>query len=292
VSYRECWLRAESDVQQPELDDAVHGPACFLGVGLVEYMVAEVRLDPVSFCGEFPSSVEVFGGCHVADVRMRTAGMVDTRARMSSAMPWYQLSLRSMIQHWLSVAESSNSAYAAPLSRSRAAIFSVSSAVTAGPPSRSGCRRRDGDGLVYAAAVDDQEAPLQRFAVAVKTARLQRGWTQEDLNEASGVSRPTIQRYENAKVGQPHPLQCRMLFEALGLDVRRIPVLFGYVTAEEMSLPPKPPRVLRPAVEEMVRLIDEGGVSDQIVGEWVSYLRWRLENARKAAGPTDDGRAP
>ncbi len=123
--------------------------------------------------------------------------------------------------------------------------------------------------------MDEQEA-RRRFAEAVRAAREQRGWTQDQLAEVSGVSRPTIQRYENAKTN-PNAAQCRMLFTALSLDVRLIPVLLGFVTADEMGVPDSPPRVFPPAVEEVIRLVSEAPPA--VVEEWVHYLRWRSERS-------------
>ena len=38
--------------------------------------------------------------------------------------------------------------------------------------------------------------PSEVFGAAVREARIRRGWTQEQLRQAAGVSRPTIARIE------------------------------------------------------------------------------------------------
>src|ERR1051325_4920847 len=96
-----------------------------------------------------------------------------------------------------------------------------------------------------------------RLGQAIRGARLQRGWTQEQLAEASGVSRPSINRCENAK-GATSPPVARALFQALGLDPRHLPVLLGYVTAEEMNAPASSPEVHGPVVDELIALLGAG----------------------------------
>lgn len=118
-----------------------------------------------------------------------------------------------------------------------------------------------------------------RLGNAVREARGQRGWTQDQLAEASGVSRPTINRCENAK-GVTRPHTARALFLALGLDPRHLPVLLGHVTADEMGVPAKPVRVHSQLTEEAVELLESEWVTAEAAREWVAFLRWRVSSLK------------
>lgn len=152
-----------------------------------------------------------------------------------------------------------------------------------------GGKRRTSDAsllmhLGYAADVTPQpsapeEEPRQRFARVVREARQQRGWSQDDLADAAEVSRPTVQRYEYAKTATPDPEAARRIFRALGLDPRLIPVVLGFVTAEEMALPPEPPRVFEPSLEEVIAIWEDPDVPVATKREWAEYLKYRKQMA-------------
>jgi transcriptional regulator with XRE-family HTH domain len=127
------------------------------------------------------------------------------------------------------------------------------------------------------------EPPLARFARVVRTAREEKGWTQPDLAERSGVSRPTIQRYETMK-NTPQPIEARKVFKALGLDPRLIPVLLGYVTAEEMGVPTEAQQVLTPTAEEALRILQDPAVPAAVKSEWVQFLKFRVAAELPASG--------
>ena len=91
----------------------------------------------------------------------------------------------------------------------------------------------------------------RRLACTVRTAREQRGWTQDQLADEAGVSRPTVQRCETART-VTRPATRRRLFQALGRDLRLAPVLLSYVTADETDVPAAPPREFSQLVEEAV----------------------------------------
>lgn len=126
------------------------------------------------------------------------------------------------------------------------------------------------------------EDPRQRFARVVRQAREQRGWHQDQLADAAGVSRPTIQRWETGKTGTPDPENARRVFQALGLDPRLIPVVLGYVTAEEMGVPAEPPRVFNPSIEEVIRILESPEVAPSVKAEWVEFLRYRATQSEPA----------
>jgi transcriptional regulator with XRE-family HTH domain len=116
--------------------------------------------------------------------------------------------------------------------------------------------------------------PRQRLAAVVREARRDRGWNQEQLAIAADVSEPTIQRYETGKTGTPDPYVARRVFKALGLDPRLIPVILGYVTAEEMGLPPEQPRVFTPTIERAIEILDDPKVSPERKAEWLAFLEF------------------
>lgn len=133
--------------------------------------------------------------------------------------------------------------------------------------------------------------PRLRFARAVREARDQRGMTQDELAEAAGVTRPTIQRWETAKTGTPDPENARRVFNALGLDPRLIPVLLGYVTAEEMGLPPRLPRVFSPNIEQAIRILEDPNVPAAAKAEWMDFLQFKADRAAADGAPDSSRKA-
>lgn len=139
--------------------------------------------------------------------------------------------------------------------------------------------------MPYPFADASDEDPKARFARVVRERREQVGWNQDRLAEEAGVSRPTVQRIETAKTGTPNPQTSRQIFHALGLDPRLIPVVLGYVTAEEAGLPPEAPRVFDPTTEEIVELLGDADVPAAVKKEALHFLQFRLQQ-------DDDDRAP
>lgn len=123
-----------------------------------------------------------------------------------------------------------------------------------------------------------------RFAQEIREARARRGWTQAELADSADVSVPTINRYENSKT-VPRPDIARKLFIALGLDVRQLPVLLGYVTEQEMG-------TAAPAVGPLTRaaatVLDNDRIPPGVRGEWVAMLQFLA--SRALAGDTPDPR--
>lgn len=140
------------------------------------------------------------------------------------------------------------------------------------------------------ALVDQQldDDAQQRFATLIRETREHRGWSQDDLAERAGVSRPTINRYEQGKTKTPEPETARKIFLALRLDPRRIPVILGYVTQEEMGLPAEPARVFAPSTEDVIAILEDPKVDSRKKAEWVEFLRYRAaqdaEKGRRNAG--------
>jgi transcriptional regulator with XRE-family HTH domain len=136
--------------------------------------------------------------------------------------------------------------------------------------------------LHYPQLMPVEDEPLRTFANLIREAREALGWSQDELADAAGVSRPTINRYEQAKTKTPEPETVRSIFLALRLDPRRIPVILGYVTAEEMGLPPEPARTFAPSVEEVIAILEDPTVDSREKAEWVEFLRYR---AKRPDGP-------
>jgi transcriptional regulator with XRE-family HTH domain len=76
---------------------------------------------------------------------------------------------------------------------------------------------------------------LAELATLIVNARHAKGWTQQDLAEEAGISRPTVNRYEQGKTTTPDPGVVWPVTRALGLDPRRVAVLLGYVTDRDLA---------------------------------------------------------
>lgn len=73
------------------------------------------------------------------------------------------------------------------------------------------------------------------FAHLIFMARMERGWTQDELADRSGVSRPTILRWEGGHASAPSPVAIRAVCSALDLHPTRALVALGYLTADELA---------------------------------------------------------
>jgi len=122
-----------------------------------------------------------------------------------------------------------------------------------------------------------EDEPLRRFADLIRATRESRGWSQDDLAERAGVSRPTINRYEQGKTRTPDPATARAIFSALRLDLRRIPVVLGYITDEEMGLPAEGTRMFHATTEEAIAILEDPKVDPRRKAEWLEFLRFRAE---------------
>jgi transcriptional regulator with XRE-family HTH domain len=120
-------------------------------------------------------------------------------------------------------------------------------------------------------AVEDSAREFGQF---IRTRRVMLGWSQDDLAEKSGVGRATIQRYEYGRSAVPNPDS---------VDQRLAAVVLGYVTAEEMGLPPEPPRVFSRTVEEVIAMLEDPDVPQAAKDEGIAYLRYRLAQGGHSA---------
>jgi len=125
-------------------------------------------------------------------------------------------------------------------------------------------------GIPYDCVMDDS-AGAESFADLIGNARRAKGWSQEDLEQESGVSRSTISRWERGLADRPEPQHVRSVCTALGIDPRRAAVALGYLTEEEIS----PGDDALPAeVEEVLQILQSGNISAESRREWINYLKY------------------
>lgn len=91
----------------------------------------------------------------------------------------------------------------------------------------------------------DQIGP---FALLVRHARTQRGLTQEQLADASGVARSTIIRWETGQIVEPELHQLRAVADVLGILPEDAYRAVGWLPPQSDEIPP-PPVELRDHIE-------------------------------------------
>lgn len=153
----------------------------------------------------------------------------------------------------------------------------------------SGVMRDDYPALSYRAGMpgveigglEPGETPQQRLGRVLRAARNDKGWSQEQLAQAAKVGEATVQRFENGKTATPDPTVLRRIFQALDLDLMAIPVVLGYVTAEEIGLSPQ---MFAPTTEQAIRILEDPTVSAASKKEWLAFLQYRVQqDAQEAA---------
>jgi transcriptional regulator with XRE-family HTH domain len=99
------------------------------------------------------------------------------------------------------------------------------------------------------------------LAALLRTARRDRGDTQDKVIAASGVSRPTYLRYEAGKIDSPDPEQVTAVCRALGINPREAAIALGFGTRSEYDLPPDEPKY-HEIVVRIGRLLADPEVSE------------------------------
>lgn len=135
-------------------------------------------------------------------------------------------------------------------------------------------------GTLYACVMGDATS-VPTFAELVTEGRRRKGWSQEDLETQSGVSRSTLSRWERGLADKPEAAHVRAVCGALGIDPRRAAVSLGYLTAEEVE---GPSRLLDPEVEEILSILEDPAVPAGEKANWVDYLRFLRDRSRRQAG--------
>ncbi len=111
----------------------------------------------------------------------------------------------------------------------------------------------------------------QDFATLIRNARQERDWSQEDLENESGVSRSTLSRWERGLSDKPEPAHVRAVCAALGIDPRRAAVALGFLTAEEVA---GPPALLDPEIEEVLAILQDPTTPLAEKRSWIAYLKF------------------
>jgi transcriptional regulator with XRE-family HTH domain len=93
------------------------------------------------------------------------------------------------------------------------------------------------------------------LATLLRQRRLQMQITQEDVADRAGISRQTYNKYERGGTLNPKPRELRAVCLVLKLDPREVPVALGFVTREEIDLPPQQPALPR-SIRRILQLLD------------------------------------
>jgi transcriptional regulator with XRE-family HTH domain len=130
----------------------------------------------------------------------------------------------------------------------------------------------------YLGIMGDAE-PGTSFATLIANARRVKGWTQDDLERESGVSRATLSRWERGLSDRPEPEHVRAVCKALGIDPRRAAVSLGYLTEEEI----RERGSLSVELEEILTMIEDPSMPPAARAEWIRYLKYLHASARDKA---------
>lgn len=116
------------------------------------------------------------------------------------------------------------------------------------------------------------------FGDFIRKGRQRKGWSQDDLHAASGVSRSSISRWERGNLNDPPaPEHVRAACSALDLDPREAAVILGFLTPEELD--GTNPYI--PAdVETILELLEHPALSADERAELLGYLKVRLDVLR------------
>jgi transcriptional regulator with XRE-family HTH domain len=120
-----------------------------------------------------------------------------------------------------------------------------------------------------------EDTPARRFADVIKAARLRARMTQNEVAAEANVGRYTVIRWEKGETQFPEPELIRRVAAVIGLDVREVVVALGYVTRDELGLPPEPARVVDPEYADVIDMLADPNVPARDKAEWAEYLRWQ-----------------
>lgn len=118
------------------------------------------------------------------------------------------------------------------------------------------------------------------FAKLITEARHKKGWRQEDLVAATGISRRTLSRWEGGDAERPDPDQVRAVCLALGVDPRLAAVALGYLSADEVggAVPERQP--LTPEEEEVLEILRDPKVPSAAKEPLIDHLRFLRDQRR------------
>ena len=112
----------------------------------------------------------------------------------------------------------------------------------------------------------------QAFARLIVEGRKRRGWRQEDLEKASGVSRRTITRWENGDAQKTEADKVRAVVRVLGINPLEAAIALGYVNPEEDDTPEPVHR--DPALQELIEMFEDPSVPEATKTAALDYLRY------------------
>lgn len=118
------------------------------------------------------------------------------------------------------------------------------------------------------------------FGDLIRTKREAKNWSQDDLANASGVSRGTISRWELGQADSPKPAHVRAVCKALGIDPRQAAVALGILTADEIETTT---RTLDPAVERALDILEDPALPADQREHWIAYLAYMYQQAKSQA---------
>lgn len=127
------------------------------------------------------------------------------------------------------------------------------------------------------------------FANLIKEGRVRRGWRQEDLVAASGVSRRTLTRWEGGEADRPDLDQVRAVCIALGIRPIDAAIALGLLDPDEIDPAIQtPPPPADPRVNEIIDLLQDDGIPTATKDAIWTLIR-QMRNARPSAGGQESG---
>lgn len=136
-------------------------------------------------------------------------------------------------------------------------------------------------GSTYPCVMPDASSAIA-FGTLIGDARRAKGWSQDDLEAASGVSRSTISRWERGVSDSPEPPHVRAVCAALGIDPRRAAIALGFLTEDEVS---GTAARLDPEVEGAMRMLESDSISPAERQGWIDYLKFLYAKGQRGNGP-------
>lgn len=120
----------------------------------------------------------------------------------------------------------------------------------------------------------------RNFANLIREARRNKGMTQQQVIDGTGMSKTTIIRWESGNAERPDPDQVRTVCAFLDIDPRRAAVALGYLSPDELGSPDVAGRTLDPAILEVIEALEDPNVSSAEKQQWIDYLRFLRQRSQ------------
>lgn len=138
------------------------------------------------------------------------------------------------------------------------------------------------DLVAYPCVMSD--APqVKSFADLIREGRERKNMSLEDLEQATGVHRNTLSRWQRGLANRPEPEHVRTVCRVLDIDPRQAAVSLGYLSAEEVDGPARSSG-LPAEVEEILTMLEDPRLPAGDRKQWVEYLRYLHQRALDQAG--------